>query len=61
MCIAYFDDMLVFSKTFDEQVVGVETILPCLRNRGVKLNPGKCELFKKGRVIFGKTDLWKWL
>ena len=44
VCTAYLDDILVYSKTF---VQNVRKALQCLRKKGVKLNPGKCNLFKK--------------
>ena len=59
ICCAYLDDILVFSKTFKQHEINVKRVLRCLRKKGVKLNAGKCSLFKKeirylGRLISEK-------
>ena len=51
--------ILVYSKTFEERVQNVRKVLQCLRKKGVKLNPGKCNLFEKeirylGRLVWEK-------
>ena len=59
ICTAYLDDVLTFSKTFEDHLVDVKKVLVCLQRRGVKLNAKKCEFFKKeirylGRLISSK-------
>ena len=59
VCTAYLDDILVYSKTFEEHIENVKKVLQCLRKKGVKLNPGKCNLFQKeirylGRLVSEK-------
>ena len=56
VCIPYLDDIIVFSKTFEEHMEHVRQVLQRLQNHGVKLKPGKCKLFQRevsflGRVI----------
>ena len=50
-CLVYIDDVIVFSKTFDEHVVRLSAVLQRIRNAGLKLKPSKCRLFQR-RVVF---------
>lgn len=55
-CIPYLDDVLCFSKSFDEHVQVLQKVLKALQRHGVKLKPEKCELFRKevryvGRLV----------
>ena len=56
ICVAYLDDILIFSKTFESHRSNLRNVLQCLRKQGIKLNLKKCHFFKKeirylGRLI----------
>ena len=46
ICIPYLDDILVFSKTFDQHLKDVKTVLQRLKQKGIKLKARKCDLFR---------------
>ena len=56
ICTPYLDDVTVYSKTFEEHIDNVRTVLRRLGEHGVKLKPSKCHMFQKevrhlGRVV----------
>ena len=54
VCTAYMDDVLGYSKTFDEHLQDLRKIFIRIRNKGAKLNPEKCHLFQKSVKYLGK-------
>ena len=73
-CIIYLDDITVFSKTPEEYLVWLRAVFEKLKKAKLKLNPSKCEFFKKELTFLGhvvskngiQTDskkveaIWKW-
>ena len=45
-CLIYIDDVIVFSKTFDEHIVRLHQVLSRLKEANLKLSPAKCKLFR---------------
>ena len=43
----YLDDVIIFSKSFDEHIKHVRKVLRRLKENGIKLKAKKCDLFKK--------------
>lgn len=54
ICIPYLDDIIVFSKTFEEHIDHVRTVLQRLRAHGVKLKANKCKFFQKEVCYLGR-------
>ena len=47
ICVAYLVDILIYGKTFKEHEQNVKIVLRCLKEKGINLNPKKCQFFKK--------------
>ena len=47
ICYIYLDDLIIFSKTFEEHVDRLKQIFQRLREVNLKLSPKKCEFMKK--------------
>ena len=52
-CIVYLDDVIVFSRTPEENVGHVEEVLKLLKAHGVSLKANKCHLFQKEAEYLG--------
>lgn len=53
ICLVYIDDVIVFARSFGEQVSRLETVLQRLQNARLKLKPGKCCLFRREVKFLG--------
>ena len=53
-CLIYFDDIVVFSRTFDKHIERLEEVFERLVDAGLKLSPAKCSLFQ---MVLNKTWL----
>ena len=47
IAIPYLDDVICFSKTFDEHLEHLGILFKRLRESGIKLKPRKCKMFRK--------------
>ena len=52
-CLIYIDDVVCFSKTFNEHVERVSEILGRIQKAGMKLKPQKCNLFQDEVTFLG--------
>ncbi|MCW4346603.1 MAG: pol polyprotein, partial [Candidatus Thiodiazotropha endolucinida] len=52
-CLIYLDDIIIFSKTFEEHLEKLEAVFRRLQEHGLKLKPSKCELFHSQVVYLG--------
>lgn len=46
-CLIYLDDIIIFSKTFDEHLERLQNVFRQLELHGLKLKGSKCEFFQK--------------
>ena len=54
ICVTYLDDVLIYGRTFEENVKNVENFLQRFRKSGIKLNPEKCIFFKCEVIYLGR-------
>ena len=53
ICMVYLDDIVVFSKSFDQQLENLQQVFHRLRESKLKLSPKKCVLFQKQVIFLG--------
>ena len=53
ICLAYIDDVIIFSRTIDDHFVRLRSVLERLRGAGLKLKPSKCFLMQKSVAFLG--------
>jgi hypothetical protein len=46
-CLVYLDDIISYSKTFENHLSSLDAIFTRMKNANLKLTPEKCILFKK--------------
>ena len=51
ICMAYLDDVIVYSKSFDKHLENLNAVFDRFRNEGLKLRPKKCH-FCKPEVLY---------
>ena len=52
--IPYLDDVIVYSKSFDEHLGHLSSMLRRIREKGLKLNISKCKFFKSSVKFIGR-------
>jgi len=52
-CINYIDDILIFSKTFDQHVEHIEFLLRTMNEEGFRLMLAKCNFAKNSLKYLG--------
>lgn len=51
--MVYIDDVLIYSKTFEDHIRTLEMVLERFRKFNLKASPNKCEFFKESIVFLG--------
>lgn len=55
ICLLYLDDIIIFSKTFDEHMDHIDQVFNRLGEANLKLSPKKCHLLRKEVTFLGHT------
>lgn len=52
-CLLYLDDIVVYSRTYEEHLEKLEGVFQRLKESGLKLKPTKCKLFQRSIKYLG--------
>ena len=53
-CVVYLDEILVYSKSFDEHLQHIQQLLSRIKTHGIKLKPSKCKVFQREAKYLGR-------
>jgi len=53
ICLAYLDDLIIFSSTFEQHVERLQMVFDSLATADLKLKPSKCSLFQRNVKFLG--------
>lgn len=53
ICLVYLDNIIVHSKTFDEQIENLKLVFERLKDANLKLCPNKCQLCQTEVLFLG--------
>ena len=51
ICMVYLDDILIYSRSFEDHLANLEEVLTRVQTAGLRLNPSKCH-FARDHVVF---------
>ena len=52
-CLVYIDDIVVFSKSYEEHIRHLDKVLEAIERAGITLSPNKCHLFYGSILLLG--------
>ena len=52
-CLVYIDDIIIFGKSFDQQLERLGEVFDRIRQANLKLKPSKCSLFRRNVEFLG--------
>ena len=53
ICLVYLDDIIIFGRTFEEQLSRLEEVFRRMQSANLKLKPTKCSFFQRPVAFLG--------
>ena len=53
LCLVYIDDIVVFSRSYEEHIHHLDKVLEAIEQAGITLSPNKCHLFYSSILLLG--------
>ena len=57
-CLVYIDDIMVYSKSYEEHIEHLDLVLEAIEKAGITLSPKKCHLFYGSILLLGHKVSW---
>jgi hypothetical protein len=54
-CCVFIDDVIIFGKTYEEQLHNLPLVFDRIKAANLKLSPKKCEFFKRKVKFIGQS------
>ena len=52
-CLVYIDDIVIYSKSYEEHIVHLDKVLGAIERSGITLSPTKCHMFYDSILLLG--------